>query len=90
MQDKKKLFTALKKIRGLTDKIEKMVDEDAYCMDTAQQVNATIGLLRGLNKEVLRNHLLCCGSEAFSGKWNQSKEAFIDEMLQIFHRSSNK
>lgn len=68
MQDKKKLYTALKKIRGLTDKIEKMIDDDAYCMDTAQQINATIGLLRGLNKEVLRNHLLCCGSEAFSGK----------------------
>jgi len=90
MQDKKKLFTAIKKVRWLTDKVEKMIQEDVYCMDTAQQINATIGLLRGLNKEILRNHLLCCGTEAFDDTNEKSKEDFIDEMLQIFHRSSNK
>jgi DNA-binding FrmR family transcriptional regulator len=51
---------ALKKTRGMVEKIDTMLDEDRYCIDIAQQVNAAIGLLRGINRTILVNHLHTC------------------------------
>lgn len=39
---KRKLLTNLKKTRGLIETIEKMVEGDRYCMDIAQQINASL------------------------------------------------
>lgn len=35
------------------DTIQKMVEEDRYCMDIAQQTNAALGLLRSANALIL-------------------------------------
>ena len=44
-----KIKTNLKKVQGQIAVIEKMVDEERYCIDVAQQVNAAIGLLKQTN-----------------------------------------
>ncbi len=44
----------------MLDKIEKMLIEKSYCADIAQQINATIGLLRNANMVLLESHLQTC------------------------------
>ncbi len=44
----------------MLDKIEKMLAEKSYCTDIAQQINATIGLLRSANMVLLESHLQTC------------------------------
>lgn len=39
---KKKFVTNIRKTKGLLEAIEKMVEEDRYCVDIAQQVNAAL------------------------------------------------
>lgn len=39
---KQKLLTNIKKTRGLLETVEKMVENDRYCMDIAQQINASL------------------------------------------------
>jgi len=39
---KKKLLLALKKTQGTLSKVTQMVEEDAYCADIGQQINAAI------------------------------------------------
>lgn len=55
-----KILLGVKKSRGMLDKIEKMLTEGSYCADIAQQINATIGLLRNANATLLENHLQTC------------------------------
>ena len=50
---KTKILSNIKKTRGLMDTIQKMLEEDRYCMDVAQQVNAALGLLRSANATIL-------------------------------------
>lgn len=74
---------SLKKARGMLDKIEKLLDEDKYCIDIAQQVNATAGLLRGINREILISHLHTCGAHKLGSKDPTERDAFIAEVLRV-------
>lgn len=64
----KKLLLSIKKARGTLDKVAQMIEEDCYCADIGQQINAAIGLLRSVNTELMKNHLLCCGKTDLSNK----------------------
>lgn len=86
--NKKSLKTSLKKIRGLCDKLEKMVDEEAHCMDVLQQGNAGRGLFDGFNRSFVKNHLQTCGQECLASSDDKKRDAFIDEFVKIIHRSS--
>lgn len=65
---KKKLLLALKKTQGTLAKVTQMVEEDTYCADVGQQINAAIGLLKSANVDLMKSHLMCCGKTALSHK----------------------
>jgi len=72
----------IKKAIGTLNKLQKMIDEDRYCIDIAQQCNATIGLLRNANNKILESHLHTCG-EKLASKNSNDKEQFIKEIIHI-------
>ena len=51
---------------GTLAKVQKMIDDDVYCADVAHKINASMGLLQSANRELLKNHLSCCGTKALS------------------------
>lgn len=58
--DKKAILLSIKKAAGTIKKVEKMAEDDIYCADIAQQINATIGLLKSANNRLLEHHIKCC------------------------------
>lgn len=87
---KSKLLTNLKKTRGLIDAIEKMVIDDRYCMDIAQQINASLGLMKSAKSLILESHLHSCGSHKLMSEDREEKGKFIQELMDIFHISHKK
>ena len=83
----KKLLLAVKKTQGTLTKITQMIEDDCYCGDIAQQINASIGLLRGVNEELMKNHLLCCGKNDLSHKDGKKGEKFVEEFARIWQVS---
>ena len=83
----KKLLLALKKSQGTLAKVTQMIEDDCYCGDIAQQINASIGLLRGVNEEKKKNHLLCCGKNDLADKDNKKGEKFVEEFARIWQVS---
>ena len=55
---------SIKKAMGTLTKVQQMIDDDVYCADIAHQINASMGLLQSANRELLKNHLSCCGTKA--------------------------
>lgn len=86
----KKLLLAIKKTQGTLAKVSQMIEEDAYCADIGQQINATMGLLRSVNTELMKNHLLCCGKNDLSNKDSQKGEKFVEEFARIWDVSMRK
>ena len=81
---------ALKKTRGMVDRLEEMLEEDRYCIDIAQQVNAAIGLLRGINRTILVNHLHTCGRDKLASPDKKKRQEFIDEVLRVAEVTGRK
>ena len=77
----------LKKIAGQVSGIQRMVEEDRYCVDILNQISAVRSALDSLGIELLQNHIQNCvvghgsGSEHTSAKPMKPKELLAE--LQI-------
>lgn len=88
--NKKDITLAIKKASGTIKKIEKMVEDDVYCADIAQQINAAIGLLKNANSRLLENHIKCCGAKKLLSKNSKEVDAFVKELIRVRDVSTRK
>ena len=84
---KSKLVNRLRRLEGQVRAIEKMVQDDAYCVDTLTQVSAAIGALQKVGGIVLENHLKSCVSEAIESE-GEEKNRKVEELVEVFRKYS--
>lgn len=85
MADKKAATRLIKTARGQLDGILKMIEEDRYCIDIANQLQATTSILRKVNKEILSAHMKNCVAEAFE---SGNTDAKINELVGLMDKLS--
>jgi CsoR family transcriptional regulator, copper-sensing transcriptional repressor len=79
----------IRRIAGQVAGIERMIDEDRYCVDILLQVAAVRAALDGMGKLILRSHLETCVTVAIaSGRPKERKEK-IGELMEVFSKFSN-
>lgn len=83
--DKQKIERLLKTARGQLDGIQKMIEENRYCIDISHQLLATQSILKKANKEILKAHMQCCVKDAFE---NGGSEEKIEEIIDIIDKMS--
>ena len=74
----------LRSIAGHVNGIERMVSEDAYCIDVIKQVQAVQAALNKVNDLILENHLNTCVIEAVRGDNKKDRERVLDEIVEVF------
>lgn len=79
--DHKKVTRQLQIARGQIDGLLRMVEEDAYCIDVANQIAATTALLKRVNAMVLSAHLDHCVKNASSEEEANQKIAEVQALL---------
>ncbi len=73
----------LKKIEGQVRGIQKMVEEDRYCVDILVQVTAARAALQRVGLALLENHTRGCVTAAIkSGQGEQS----IEELVEVLSK----
>ena len=80
---KEKILINFRKAQGLISKVNKMVEEDKYCIDVMQQNMATIGLLKSAHQMLMENHLNTCFKKAMEVKGDKRKDEMIGEILKV-------
>jgi len=90
LENKKAILTGIKKALGTIKKIETLVDQDQYCADIAQQVNAAIWLLKSVNNQLLENHIKCCGATKLLSKNKKDIDDFVKELVRVRDVSKRK
>jgi len=90
MDEKKKadVLRRLKSIAGHIKGIEKMVAEDAYCIDIISQVQAVQAALNKVNVQILDDHLHSCVITAVRGDDAAERERMLDEIAGVFEKST--
>ena len=58
--ENRNLMNRLKRIEGQVRGIQKMVEEERYCIDIMTQVSAVQSALNSFNKVLLTNHIHTC------------------------------
>ncbi|ACB84854.1 metal-sensitive transcriptional regulator [Natranaerobius thermophilus] len=85
VSDKKDLQLRVKTVIGHMKGIEKMIDEDKYCIDIINQISAVQSSLRKISDQILEQHLHSCVKGAI--KRGNEEEEVLEELMQVFkHR----
>lgn len=79
-----KLKLNLKKVQGQINLVNKMVEDNRYCVEIAQQIHSAIGILKQCNNIILESHLNSCAAHKLTSKKTEEKTAFIKELLKTF------
>ncbi len=86
---KKQVKNRLRSIEGHVRGIERMVEEDAYCIDVIRQSIAVQRALEKVNGIILENHLQTCVTIAIRGEEADERERVIGELLDVFETANN-
>ena len=87
--DKDALKKRLHRIEGQVRGIERMVDEDRYCIDILTQVGAVKTALESLAFEILNDHVTHCVKDALASGDEKAAAAKSDELLAAVQRFAN-
>jgi len=89
MQDDRKpdVLKRLSYIEGHIAGIQKMVEEDKYCMDILRQTHAVRKALEKLEAIILEGHLQTCVPEGIKGDREQE---VIQELIQLDTVAGNR
>ena len=74
----------LKTVEGHIRGIERMLEEDAYCIDIIRQVQAVQAALNKINGIILEDHLNSCLITAVRGDDPNERERVLKEIADVF------
>jgi CsoR family transcriptional regulator, copper-sensing transcriptional repressor len=78
---KKKLLTRVNRIAGQVAGVQRMIDEDRYCVDVLHQIAAVRSALDSLGVELLTRHLETCVVGHGSGSEHHCARPLTKEQL---------
>ena len=78
----------LKTIEGHLRGIQRMVEEDAYCIDLIRQIQAVQSALNKVSGKVLNNHLHSCLITAVRGDDPDERERVLKEITEVYDMAS--
>jgi DNA-binding FrmR family transcriptional regulator len=76
----RRLKTAEGHIRG----IERMLQEEAYCIDVIRQIQAVQSALSKISLQILDDHLHSCLITAVRGEDVKAREQVLQEIAEVF------
>lgn len=75
----------LRRIEGQVRGLQKMVEDDRYCADIITQIASAQEALRGVARNLMRNHLRHCAAKALRSGKKEQTQAMYDELLELIY-----
>jgi DNA-binding FrmR family transcriptional regulator len=78
----------LKNAEGHLRGIQRMIEEDAYCIDVIRQVKAVQSALNKVSKMVLEDHMHTCVITAVQGEDPAERERVLREIAEVYEEAT--
>ena len=75
----------LRRIEGQIRGLQKMVEDERYCADIVTQIASVQEALRGVARQLMRNHLKHCAAHAIK-QGESEATAMYDELLDLVYK----
>ncbi|MCA9695477.1 MAG: metal-sensitive transcriptional regulator [Myxococcales bacterium] len=85
-ETKQNVEARLKRVAGQVAGVQRMVDEDRYCVDVLLQISAARAALAKVSKLLLESHIQTCVQGAFSSDKPKERAAKIEELVRVFDK----
>lgn len=79
-QDKARILARLRRMEGQVRGVQRMVEEDKYCVDILTQISSIMAAARGIGLVLLEDHIRGCVTNA------EDKEAALQEVMDALER----
>ncbi|QGG96291.1 metal-sensitive transcriptional regulator [Actinomarinicola tropica] len=76
----------LRRIEGQVRGLQRMIEEDTYCIDVLTQITAATKALQSVSMGLLDQHVRHCVAEAAGGEDREHADAMVEEALQAIAR----
>jgi len=86
-KDKRDLVTRLRRIEGQARGIQRLVEEEAYCLDVLQQVEALTAAADQVGLLLLEDHIDGCLSHAIESGQGRP---YVDEVMTVVRRAMGR
>jgi len=84
--EKTKLANRLRRIAGQVSAVQRMMDEDTYCVEILTQIAAANGALGKVGQIILESHIKSCVAEAIKSGSAQQRDEKLEELIEIFRK----
>jgi DNA-binding FrmR family transcriptional regulator len=81
-----KVLRRLRRIEGQVQGIQRMVEEDKYCVDILLQLTAVQGAVEQVQRLLLGRHIESCVADAIRSGSTRDRQKKMDELLEVFSR----
>ncbi len=85
-QNKEATIKRLSRIEGQVRGVARMIEEDRYCIEVLQQVQAIKAALARVEDVVLKDHTATCVETAIASKDEVEQRRKFDELVDLFSR----
>jgi DNA-binding FrmR family transcriptional regulator len=83
-KDRRLLLNRLKRIEGQARGLQRLVDEEAYCLDVLQQVEALTAAADQVALLLIEDHISGCLAHALESGQGQP---YVDEVMAVVRRA---
>lgn len=89
-ETKIKALGRLRRIEGQVQGIQRMVEEEKYCVDILLQLAAVEGAVEQVQRLLLGRHIESCVADAIRSGSTRDRQKKVDELLDVFSRFSGR
>jgi len=86
-KDKPSILTRIRRIKGQAEGVERMIEEERYCIDIVQQLTALASAAKELSLIILQSHIEGCVTDAIK---EEHGEYYINELVKTLRKAINQ
>jgi CsoR family transcriptional regulator, copper-sensing transcriptional repressor len=86
--DKKEVLVRLRRMEGQLKGIQKMIEEDKYCVDVLNQLSSIMAATQKVANIIMKDHIQGCVRDALTR--NDHSEEHVNELISVMEKFTKK
>ena len=87
-EDKQEILVRLRRMEGQLKGIQRMIEQDKYCVDVLDQLSSVIGAAQKVAAIILQDHIRGCVRDALSR--DEHGDDHVNELVAVVQRFTKK